>query len=101
MVAAAVGGCITLVIFLVGQLVAAVIWGARIDTKMDYMISSHDDFKKLKEDLSTKTEVAMALSSTEKQTAVALAFVNKETTTMWGRVDDLNKRVLALEVGHK
>lgn len=90
-----INGLITIGIFLIIQLVAAVWWSATISTKMDFVISSTSGVKKNLEDhvvadqhtFSTKAEVTQALIAHEKEVATALGFANKELTAMWKRID--------------
>lgn len=82
-----VGPFIALAIFLVGQLIAAVMWGATINTKMDFMLKFQDtvielqkQFTEAKLSYSTKSEVAVALVAAQSETARALAASEKDVT---------------------
>lgn len=92
-----IGALVTIGIFMVGQLVAAVWWASAISTKMDFVITTTNVTSRgLQEhtasDLatfSTKTEVAQALVNQEKELATALGFANKELSAMWKQIDKL------------
>lgn len=80
---------ITLGIFLIAQLIAAVAWAATINTKMDFMISSAKEFAEAKDKYSTKEEVTRALAISDKAIALALSASEKQLAAMWKRLDEL------------
>lgn len=87
-------GLITIGIFLIVQLIAAVYWAGVQNTKMDFVINSVRDMKGLEAKFSdaiakfsTKEEVATALSAQEKTLALALALADRERDAVWKQID--------------
>lgn len=89
-----VNALISIGIFLVLQLVAAVWWAATMNTKMDFMILASKDVNELHKEFgeaankySTKAEVQDALAIAKAEIGSALAIANKEVLAMWKQID--------------
>jgi hypothetical protein len=87
------GGFITIGIFLLVQLVAAIWWASSISTKMSFVLDRMSNL----DGFSTKAELAQALAAHDKEMTTALAFANKELATMWKKFDTLNDRIASIE----
>lgn len=83
------GGFIALGIFLIGQLIAAVAWGASMNTKMNFMVEAAKKFADTQHLYSTKEEVSRALAISDKALALALSASEKQLAAMWKRLDEL------------
>lgn len=96
-----VNGLISIGIFLVIQLVAAVWWASSISTKMGFVLESIKSTKNMFDGhvinclstFSTKEEVHIALVSHEKEVASALSLANKELSAMWKQIDKMNGNI--------
>lgn len=98
-----INGLITIGLFLVVQLIAAIAWASAMNTKMSFMLEFAKEFVKAKDTYSTKAEVAtalvvvekntsMALTIAQKEVAIALAASEKELKAMWSRIDTLSNK---------
>lgn len=89
-----IAGFVAIGIFLVGQLIAAIIgmmkavaWAATVDTKLSFMLRNTESFMGMKDKFSTKEEVAVALTVVEKNNALALSVVQKEAAITQAAID--------------
>lgn len=90
-----VSGLITIGIFLVVQLVAAVWWASSINTKMNFMIQTASiALKDLNshvvhdlETFHTKVEAAAAFVISQKDIATAFSIADKQIQAIWKKLD--------------
>ena len=85
-------GIITISIFLVVQLIAAVYWAGTINTKMDFMVEASKVYKDIPLIYSTKAEVQTALSVADKNIVAALTIANRDITAMWKQIDSIKEK---------
>ena len=95
-----VNGLISIGIFLVIQLVAAVWWASAMNTKMNYVIHEMKGVRGIEREIltilekySTKAEVATALIVQEKELVTARAIIEKEMIALWKKVDAIAEAI--------
>jgi len=94
-------GLISIGIFLVIQLVAAVWWASAMNTKMSFILKQTSNTQSMFDShvahdsatYSTKSEVAQAIASNEKDVSVALAYSSKEILAIWKQIDSLKAKI--------
>lgn len=81
-------GLITIGIFLIVQLVAAVWWASAMNTKMNFMLNIGKDMKAIE----LAFLEAQARYSTKEEVARTLAIADKQFEAMWKQIDILKIR---------